>query len=93
MPALGRCPAGATSAAFPEDGYNGPLLGFWNLDSFVWPAVNIPATRLDSLGVDAVNVASVPIDTEPADGEAIATDEPFVPSDEFTLPATPTTMP
>ena len=58
MPALGRCPAGATSAAFPEDGYNGPLLGFWNLDSFVWPAVNIPATRLDSLGVDAVNVGT-----------------------------------
>jgi len=58
MPALGRCPAGATAAAFPEDGYNGPLLGFWNLDSFVWPAVNIPATRLDSLGVDAVNVGT-----------------------------------
>jgi len=58
MPALGRCPAGATAAAFPEDGYDGPLFGFWNLDSFVWPAVNIPATRLDSLGVDAVNVGT-----------------------------------
>jgi hypothetical protein len=56
MPALGRCPAGATAAAFPEDGFNGPLFGFWNLSSFVWPAVSIPATRLDGLGVDAVNV-------------------------------------
>jgi len=34
------------------------LVGFWNLDSFVWPAVNIPANRLDSLGVDAVNVGT-----------------------------------
>jgi hypothetical protein len=58
MPALGRCPAGATAAAFPEDGYNGPLFGFWNLSSFVWPAVNIAATRLDGLGVDAVNVGT-----------------------------------
>ena len=25
VPALGRCPAGATAAAFPADGFNGPL--------------------------------------------------------------------
>ena len=25
VPALGRCPAGATAAAFPEDGFDGPL--------------------------------------------------------------------
>jgi hypothetical protein len=58
VPALGRCPAGATAAAFPEGGFSGPLLGFWNLSSFVWPAVNITASRLDSLGVDAVNVGT-----------------------------------
>ena len=27
VPALGRCPAGATTAAFPEDGFDGPLFG------------------------------------------------------------------
>ena len=58
VPALGRCPAGATAAAFPEGGFNGPLVGFWNLSGFVWPAVNIAASRLDSLGVDAVNVGT-----------------------------------
>ena len=58
VPALGRCPAGATAAAFPEGGFNGPLVGFWNLSGFVWPAVDIPASRLDSLGVDAVNVGT-----------------------------------
>jgi hypothetical protein len=56
MPALGRCPAGATAAAFPEGGFT--LLGFWNLSSIVWPAVNITASRLDSLGVDAVNLGT-----------------------------------
>jgi hypothetical protein len=55
-PALGRCPAGATAAAFPEGGFT--LLGFWNLSSIVWPAVNITTSRLDSLGVDAVNVGT-----------------------------------
>jgi hypothetical protein len=58
MPALGRCPAGAVAAAFPEQGFNGPLFGFWNLSGVVWPAVNITASRLDGLGVDAVNVGT-----------------------------------
>jgi hypothetical protein len=58
MPALGRCPAGAVAAAFPEQGFNGPLFGFWNLSGVVWPAVNITANRLDGLGVDAVNVGT-----------------------------------
>jgi hypothetical protein len=58
MPALGRCPAGAVAAAFPEQGFNGPLFGFWNLSGVVWPAVNITAGRLDGLGVDAVNVGT-----------------------------------
>jgi hypothetical protein len=58
MPMLGRCPAGAVAVAFPEQGFNGPLFGFWNLSGVVWPAVNLPASRLDGLGVDAVNVGT-----------------------------------
>jgi hypothetical protein len=58
MPMLGRCPAGAAAVAFPEQGFNGPLFGFWNLSGVVWPAVRIPANRLDGLGVDAVNVGT-----------------------------------
>jgi len=58
VPVLGRCPAGATAAAFPADGVDGPLFGLSNLSGFVWPAVNVPVTRLDSLRVDAVSVAT-----------------------------------
>ena len=57
VPALGRCPAGATTAAFPSDGFNGPLFGT-DATTIIWPAVNVPATRLDALGVDAINVAT-----------------------------------
>ena len=57
VPALGRCPAGATAVAFPEDGFDGPLSGTTSA-GITWPAVNVPASRLDSLGVDAVNVAT-----------------------------------
>ncbi|MGH3258388.1 MAG: FtsX-like permease family protein [Streptosporangiaceae bacterium] len=57
VPALGRCPAGATAAAFPADGFNGPLLGI-DATTFTWPAVNVPAARLDTLGVDAINVTT-----------------------------------
>jgi hypothetical protein len=57
VPALGRCPAGATAAAFPEDGFNGPLFGT-DATTITWPAANVPATRLDTLGVDAINVAT-----------------------------------
>jgi hypothetical protein len=54
--ALGRCPAGASAAAFPADLSNA---GFaQNLAGITWPAANVPAPRLDSLGVDAVNVAT-----------------------------------
>jgi hypothetical protein len=55
VPALGRCPAGATAAAFPSDGFNGPLFGI-DATAIIWPAANVPATRLDTLGVDAINV-------------------------------------
>ena len=57
-PVLGRCPAGATAAAFPKDGFNFFLFSVKDLSGFVWPAVNIPAARLDRLGVDSVNVAT-----------------------------------
>jgi FtsX-like permease family len=57
VPALGRCPAGATAAAFPEDGFDGPLSGTTSA-GITWPAVNVPASRLDTLGVDAINVAT-----------------------------------
>jgi hypothetical protein len=57
VPALGRCPAGATAAAFPEDGFAGPLDGSTS-EGITWPAVNVPASRLDSLRVDAIDVGT-----------------------------------
>ena len=57
VPALGRCPAGAATAAFPEDGFDGPLVGV-DTTGITWPAANVPVTRLDNLAVDAVNVAT-----------------------------------
>jgi hypothetical protein len=57
VPALGHCAAGATAAAFPADGFAGPLSGV-DATGITWPAANVPATRLDSHGVDAVNVAT-----------------------------------
>jgi hypothetical protein len=55
--AAGPSSAGATAAAFPEDGFNGPLFGV-DTTGITWPAANVPATRLDSLPVDAINVAT-----------------------------------
>jgi len=57
VPALGRCPAGATAVAFPSDGFSGPLFGT-DATTITWPAANVPAARLDTLGVDAINVAT-----------------------------------
>jgi len=57
VPALGRCPAGAATAAFPSDGFNGPLFGT-DATAITWPAASIPAARLDTLAVDAINVAT-----------------------------------
>jgi hypothetical protein len=57
VPALGRCPAGATAAEFPADGFNGPLFGT-DATTITWPAANVPAARLATLGVDAINVAT-----------------------------------
>jgi hypothetical protein len=57
VPALGRCPAGARAAKFPSDGFAGPLFGT-DATAITWPAANVPATRLDTLGVDSINVAT-----------------------------------
>jgi hypothetical protein len=57
VPALGRCPAGATVAAFPESGFEGSGFGA-DTAQITWPAANVPAARLDTLGVDAINVAT-----------------------------------
>jgi hypothetical protein len=57
VPALGRCPAGATAAAFPRDGFHGPLFGV-GTTGITWPAANVPASRLDTLAVDAINVGT-----------------------------------
>jgi hypothetical protein len=57
VPALGRCPAGAATAAFPAAGFNGPLFGT-DATAITWPAANVPATQLDTLGVDAINVGT-----------------------------------
>jgi hypothetical protein len=55
VPALGRCPAGATAAAFPEGGFAGGL-GNTDTSGITWPAVKIPASRLASLSAAAVYV-------------------------------------
>ena len=59
VPALGRCPAGATAAAFPEGGFSidGPLFGA-NTTRITWPAAGVSASRLDTLGVDGINVGT-----------------------------------
>jgi len=57
VPALGRCPAGTSVAAFPSDGFNGPLFGT-DATTITWPAASVPASRLTTLGVDAINVGT-----------------------------------
>jgi hypothetical protein len=78
VPVLGRCPAGTTAAAIPAGalGPNG-FVGNQNTSGFTWPAANIPAARLDTLGVDAIGAetdgstaaieqARTVLETEPA---------------------------
>ncbi len=57
--ALGRCPAGASAAAFPEGGLGpgGPLFGR-DSTGITWPAANVSASRLVTLGVDGINVGT-----------------------------------
>jgi hypothetical protein len=54
---LGHCPAGATAAAFPADGFGGPLY-FVDATGITWPAANVPVTQLDSRRVDGIDVAT-----------------------------------
>ncbi len=55
--ALGRCPAGAAAAAFPQGGFSpgSPLFGR-NTTGITWPAANVSAARLATLGADGINV-------------------------------------
>jgi hypothetical protein len=57
VPALGRCPAGAAAAAFPEDGFNDALSGV-DTARITWPAADVPARLLGDLAVDAIDVAT-----------------------------------
>jgi hypothetical protein len=54
-PALGRCPAGASVAEFPVslDGFPAKAVA----DS-TWPADNVPAQRLNGLGLSAIDVTT-----------------------------------
>jgi hypothetical protein len=54
---LGRCPAGAAVAAFPADGFGGPLY-FVDATGITWPAAGVQASRLDSRPVDGIDVAT-----------------------------------
>ncbi len=58
VPALGHCPAGAATAEFPADGFNGPLGFNSNVGTYTWPAANVPVAGLDALGVDGINAAT-----------------------------------
>ncbi|HEY1667988.1 MAG TPA: ABC transporter permease [Trebonia sp.] len=58
VPALGRCPAGAATAEFPADGFNGPLGFNANVDTYTWPAAKVPLAGLDALSVDGINVTT-----------------------------------
>jgi hypothetical protein len=59
VPVLGRCPAGAAAAAFPAGAF-GPngVLNSTNTTGITWPAANVPASGIDSLGVAAIDVAT-----------------------------------
>jgi len=59
VPVLGRCPAGAVAAAFPAGAF-GPngVLNYTNTTGITWPAANVPASGIDSLGVAAIDVAT-----------------------------------
>jgi hypothetical protein len=57
VPAIGRCPAGATAAMFPEDGFDGPLFGV-STSGITWPPANVPAAQLNNRAVDAIDVAT-----------------------------------
>jgi len=57
VPALGRCPAGATNVAFPQSVAD-ELPVSESFTGITWPAVNVPAGRLGGLQLYAINVAT-----------------------------------
>jgi hypothetical protein len=57
IPAFGRCPAGAAAVAFPAIVTDGFFSGK-TLAGITWPAVDVSAQRLGSLGLDSINVAT-----------------------------------
>jgi hypothetical protein len=58
VPALGRCPAGAATVAYPAGGGFDGVLFSLGTTAVTWPAVHIPASRLDSLGADTFYVGT-----------------------------------
>jgi len=54
---LGRCPAGAAAAAFPADGFGGPLY-FVDATGITWPAADVRASGLAGRPVDGIDVAT-----------------------------------
>jgi len=59
VPALGRCPAGATVVRFPATGFGRyGLLEGTAAATITWPAADVPASKLGTLSVDAINVGT-----------------------------------
>jgi hypothetical protein len=56
VPALGRCPAGAATAAFPQFLADAPAGR--NLARITWPAEDVPARQLDGLDLDSIDIAT-----------------------------------
>ena len=54
--ALGRCPAGAATAAFPQFLADAPAGR--NLARITWPTADVPARRLDGLDLDSIDIAT-----------------------------------
>ena len=54
--ALGRCPPGAATAAFPQFLADAPAGR--NLARITWPAADVPARRLDGLDLDSIDIAT-----------------------------------
>ncbi len=88
VPVLGRCPAGATTAAIPA-GALGPNGFFGNQDTsgFTWPAANVPAARLDTLGVDAIGAETDGTTTTIEQARTVLETEPAYPV--LNAPSTP----
>ncbi|MGH3419946.1 MAG: hypothetical protein ACRDOD_10200 [Streptosporangiaceae bacterium] len=90
VPALGRCPAGAATAAFPaaalgEYGvFDGSIL-----TGITWPAANVPPARLDTLGVDSISVGSVGAGNAESVGVGVVTGQSQAPGHELETESRP----